>query len=85
MSARVTDGLTRSSRTRSRRRAHGACPDCGATIGIVVGRRRCEACCGKRRAIRKVGRIPVAAACKQVAPVAGWRLEVGGWQMVGRG
>jgi len=52
MSIKVNDGLTRSSRTRAKRRAKGICPDCGGTDRILIS--RCFNCRIKRNAKRKV-------------------------------
>lgn len=58
MSVKVFDGLTRSSRTRARRRARGLCPDCGDPIPTPHPDRavlkRCFKCRVKRNAKRKV-------------------------------
>lgn len=57
MSIKINDGLTRSSRTRARRRALGLCPDCGnAKEGLGDSNRnysRCNKCRIHRMNLRK--------------------------------
>lgn len=57
MTIKINDGLTRSSRTRARRRALGLCTDCGNILFHEYEYSRCLKCRVKRNELRKIHKL----------------------------